>query len=318
MRCILISKRATVTIIMATCDGEKFVTKQIESILRQSYQDYELIIADDNSTDATQSILKYYAKTHKNISFFVNSERLGVVKNFEKLMTLAEGKYIAFCDQDDIWEKEKLQVEMDAILKAQVDGSACLVHSDLSMIDDADRLLHPSYFKYRGYILNDQKDLGHILGPCGVMGNTLLINQKLKDLVLPFPEQLDVHDYWIAVVCELHGKRVTLHQQLVNYRIHETNSSNRRSTLIKQKNRSLCEVNLPNLRTNRRFFLPGLLKNIENREDQKILNAYLEYLQFKKDKIYLYFNLIRYKLIKRSIVFRVKILFKVLCKKREV
>jgi len=301
-------------ILLATYNGELYLKKQLDSLFTQTYNHFTLYISDDASTDNTLKIIEEYMNCYDNIKLFCNKKPLGHVKNFEKLLSLCDEKYIAFCDQDDIWESDKLQIEIDAILKYENNAQACLVHSDLSMIDSHEKKIYPSYFVYRNYLLKNKKDLGHILGPCGVMGNTIVMNKKLKELVLPFPDTLDVHDYWIAVNCELFGKRVTLPQQLVRYRIHNTNSSNTSDTLKKINHINSNGVNLPNLGTNRKYFLPKLLAKA-NDDDKKILKAYLEYLEFKKNRFNIYFNLLRYSLVKRGLLFRIKLFFKILRKR---
>jgi rhamnosyltransferase len=302
-------------ILLATHNGESFLQKQLDSLFSQTYTHFTLYISDDASTDSTVEIIQAYMQQHSNIKLLCNKKRLGYVKNFEKLLCSCDEEYIAFCDQDDIWESDKLEIEMDAMLQQKSTDIPVLVHSDLSMIDGADKIINNSYFSYRNYVLGDHKNLGHILGPCGVMGNTLLINKKLKEIILPFPDKLDVHDYWIAVNCELFGKRVTLDEQLVKYRIHDNNSSNTLGSLSKKHILTTKEVHLPNLNTNRKYFLPELLARVEE-EDKKVLKAYLEYLEFKTNKFDIYFNLLKYSLVKQGFFFRVKLLFKILRKKR--
>ena len=75
-----------VSIVLATYNGEKFITQQIDSILAQDYQDFELIIQDDCSTDGTVSILKSYSKLDSRIKVFKNEKNLGYTKNFMTLL----------------------------------------------------------------------------------------------------------------------------------------------------------------------------------------------------------------------------------------
>ncbi len=201
-------------------------------------------------------------------------------------------------------------------LEAANKNKPCLVHSDLSMIDANGKILSTSYFDYRNYHIKEKKDLGHILGPSGIMGNTLLINRALRALVLPFPKELDVHDYWIGVNCELFGHRKTVFQPLVQYRIHSTNSSNSQQKLTSKKISFRRDIKLPNLETNRKYFLPQLKNKLDNQNDIQILNAYLDYLLFKKNRLIIYFNLLRYSLVKRDILFRVKLFLKIVMTNR--
>ncbi len=310
----------TVAVLMTTYNGEKFLKQQLDSILSQTYQNFKLYISDDNSSDSTVQIISKYQNNHPDKIFYkVNQNNIGFVENFENLIDQSDENYMALSDQDDIWRSDKLELEMQEMLAFEkVDKNrAYLVHSDLSMIDEKGKLLNSSYFKYRNYSLKNTKDLGHILGPCGVMGNTLLLNKKLKNLILPFPDNLDVHDYWIALNCELFGTRKTLNTPLVQYRIHQNNSSN--STNILTKN-SLLKLNrdikLPNLETKREYFLIDLYKKIENEDDLKILDAYMDYLELKKSRVGIYFNLIKYSLVKRDTLFRIKLFMKIVVSNR--
>ncbi len=204
----VIHKSPAVAVVLATFNGERYLKRQLDSLLSQTYGNFKICISDDCSSDDTLKIVRSYKERFPDKVFYtVNAQNVGYVKNFEKLLARTRERYIAFCDQDDIWESEKLEVSMSAMLEMErsFKQKPLLVHSDLSMIDEKGALLSPSYFTYRNYRLNDERDLGHILGPCGVMGNTVLINAKLRELVLPFPKKLDNHDYWVAVNAELFG-----------------------------------------------------------------------------------------------------------------
>lgn len=99
-----------ISIAMATYNGEKYLREQLDSILAQTVQDFELIVCDDCSTDLTMQILNEYAERDSRIKVFENEENLGFKKNFEKVIGLCSGNYIALSDQDDIWLPEHLEV----------------------------------------------------------------------------------------------------------------------------------------------------------------------------------------------------------------
>ena len=104
-----------ISIAMATYNGAEFVAEQIESILMQTYTDFELIISDDCSKDNTVEILNQFASKDKRIKVIVNEKNLGFKKNFEKIISLCKGDYIAFCDQDDIWTLDHLEILLNEI-----------------------------------------------------------------------------------------------------------------------------------------------------------------------------------------------------------
>lgn len=312
----------TVAVLIATYNGEQFLKEQLESIFFQTYTNFKIYLSDDASSDSTIEILKYYkAKYPQKVFYSVNEKNIGFVKNFEKLLLACTEEYVALSDQDDIWYSNKLQKQMEVMfqLKELNENLPLMVHSDLEVVDANLKKINDSYFRLRSYKLKEEKDLGHILGPSGVMGNTILMNQKLLHCVLPFPEKLDVHDYWIGVKCEFFGKRKTIFEPLVRYRIHEKNYSNKLDKLIKKSNYFFWldrDIKLPNMETNRKLFLPDLIPKISNKKDLDIINAYLDYLEFNKNRVRIYFLLLKYSLVKRDLFFRVKLFFKTMWTKR--
>lgn len=312
--------KPTIAVLMATYNGEMFLKQQLDSILSQTYQNFKIYVSDDLSNDGTLEIIKKYQQNFpEKIFYTVNEVNIGYVENFEKLLKNSSEPYLALSDQDDIWEQHKLELLVENMLciEAHNKQTPILVHSDLSMIDEDGKLFRSSYFDYRGYKLKEEKDLGHILGPCGVMGNTLLINDKLKKLVLPFPKMLDVHDYWIAVNAELFGKRKTLFKPLVQYRIHKSNVSNSHKHLKKQTVAFFSrDIKLPNMQTNRKLFLLFLFEKVQNVDDMRVLKAYMKYLQLKGNRIRIYINLLKYALVKRDWLFRAKLFLKILVTNR--
>ena len=304
--------QAVVSVVMATYNGERFIEAQIDSILSQSYSALELIICDDDSSDGTIEIIESYRKKDARIFLYQNSERLGFVKNFEKGMGLARGSYIALSDQDDIWEVTKLQVLMDEMLQKEhsYPKTPVMIHSDLSVIDEAGILKYPSYFKFKKYTLKKTKDLGHIAGPSGVMGNTLLFNKALKEKVLPFPDCIAFHDQWIALVNEVCGVRVTVEKALVRYRVHQSNSSNSEMHLANNKRGLVSsflkrEIIPPYLDSARACMIEQILKRETlEEEDVLLLNHFLTYLKSKKGSWVLLRGLWHYDLLKRDLGYR--------------
>src|SRR5574344_1110138 len=105
----------TVSILLASYNGSKFISQQLDSIISQSYRAFKLLICDDCSTDDTYEILLKYAAKDKRIELYKNKTNLGFRKNFEKLVSLSKSYYIALCDQDDIWTSDHLSVLIDNI-----------------------------------------------------------------------------------------------------------------------------------------------------------------------------------------------------------
>lgn len=107
---------STVAVIMATYNGEKYVRRQIESILASSYDDFEIFIYDDGSTDNTVSIVSELEQLHPSrIHLQQNEVNLGVARNFLQAVAKAQADYIMLCDQDDVWKPDKIEKTLKRI-----------------------------------------------------------------------------------------------------------------------------------------------------------------------------------------------------------
>lgn len=106
--------RPTVSVVMCTYNGERFLAEQLDSLLRQTFPFDELIIQDDRSTDGTCRLIEQYRRAHPDhdIRLYRNSENLGFERNFLTAVGRTLGDYVAYCDQDDVWRDDKIEVLM--------------------------------------------------------------------------------------------------------------------------------------------------------------------------------------------------------------
>ena len=105
-------EKEKVSIIVPMYNAEKFIGKTIESVLAQTYQNLEMLIMNDVSTDNSLAIVSVYAKKDERIKIVNTEKNVGVVKGRNFLIDLASGKYIAFLDADDYWHNEKLEKQI--------------------------------------------------------------------------------------------------------------------------------------------------------------------------------------------------------------
>lgn len=105
------------SVIMPAYNSEKYIDEAIESVIRQTYKNWELIIVNDASTDDTEKIIKSYEEKDKRIKLISLAENQGVANARNMAIQIAEGRYIAFLDADDYWEKEKLQEQIKFMKK---------------------------------------------------------------------------------------------------------------------------------------------------------------------------------------------------------
>lgn len=208
------NQRSIVSIALATYNGAKFLRQFLNSIVAQTWADWEIIACDDGSTDETVEILKEY-QTLYPITIFVNPTHLGHSQNFGKAISLCEGTWIALADQDDIWERNKLEILVKGIQAFDV------ICSDAVLINADNEIIHPSLFqKSKVHFPTDFRSacLEHFATGC-----TMLITKEYARTVTPIPASVAYHDYWIALLAfKSHGVKI-VHQGLVRYRQHGNN-----------------------------------------------------------------------------------------------
>ena len=196
-----------ISIALATYNGEKYLKAQIDSILKQTISNFELIITDDNSTDNTFEILKDYEEKDKRVKVYKNIKRLGYPGNFEKAISLCNGKYIAYSDQDDIWTKNHLEILYNEIIS----------NNDLLLV-----CANSERNDY--YVSNDENEqFIQAMHQNYAQGCCLLFDAKIKSNMLPFPAQESYHDYWTLLVAVSLGKVRYINKIIDSYRQHENN-----------------------------------------------------------------------------------------------
>ena len=220
-----------IDILLSTYNGERFLQKQIDSILTQTHTEWRLLIRDDGSSDNTYAILKEYQQNNpEKIIIFSNNinQNIGVIKSFEFLLQQSNNEYIMFCDQDDIWLPNKIEISFNTIKELEAKHSQSTpiaIHSNLTLIDENENLLHNSFWQFaniRPNILNT--NIKFLAISNSATGCTMMINQALKNIVLPFPEKVYMHDMLIALTACKHGILHPIYQPLILYRQHNNNT----------------------------------------------------------------------------------------------
>ena len=205
-----------ISIAMATYNGAIFLKEQIDSILKQTIQDIEIVVCDDCSTDKTFDILQEYASKDFRFHIYQNEEKLGFKKNFEKAVSLCNGDYIALSDQDDIWKENHLELLLRAIKnKSLACGNSLLIDKDGKYLG-----MTLKYQESLDFIPEDnlKKVLSILLFRNPYQGASMMINNRLKEIALPIPDGVDYHDTWFAsVACFLDGVNY-IEEPILNYR----------------------------------------------------------------------------------------------------
>lgn len=211
-----------ISIALATYNGEHFLKELLDSVLAQTVSDFELVICDDSSTDSTFQIIAGYEKKDARIKIFQNEINLGFKKNFERILSLCKGEYIAFCDQDDIWTPDHLET-----LLTNIGDSDCIGANSL-IIDENGTSQSKTFLEYL-FIHQPPKNsdelFQHELYSNIIQGAASLIKSSLIKKALPIPEDVQYHDYWFALNAGLNNGCKYIPKVILNYRRHTGNAS---------------------------------------------------------------------------------------------
>lgn len=202
----------------------EYLTKQIESIENQDYQHIEIIIWDDNpETNVDERLFERLINKY-SYQYIKCKVNLGYAKAFEKLTMLAKGKYIAYCDQDDIWMKNKIS-RMVAEIKKE---NAVLVTADRAIIDENDKIIVSSCRKKMPQNSNTWNTGDNIVVNAVfstyAIGMNILIRADVAKQLMPIPEDT-AHDKWLTAGASVKGKVAFIDEVLVQYRRHGKNAS---------------------------------------------------------------------------------------------
>lgn len=222
------SKKTLISIALCTYNGERFLWEQLESLAGQTRLPNELIIVDDGSTDGTLALIEKFAQTAPfNVRISVNTTTLGVTKNFEKALTQCEGDFLFLCDQDDIWEAEKI-TQMVSFLEQN--PSVNVVFSDALLVNETAVSLQQRLWdvvRLRPSQLEKWKkgdSIGLMLIGNRVAGCTMALRRSFLQKILPFPTDVSefLHDTWIAFVASILGQIQFISIPLIKYRQHSS------------------------------------------------------------------------------------------------
>ncbi|MCL4556939.1 MAG: glycosyltransferase family 2 protein [Gammaproteobacteria bacterium] len=217
-----------IDILLATYNGAQFLEQQLDSIFNQSVSGWRIIAHDDGSNDCTLDILlSFQSRFPEKLRVIQDNIKFGSAKeNFVHLIGYATADYVMFCDQDDVWLPHKIEVTYTK-MKAIEDKDRhipCIVHTDLTVVNQALEVIHPSMFSYQ--CLPQTFYMAHfILVQNFVTGCTMLVNRAAIHCALPVAPSAIMHDWWIAARVLLSGGKIELiPQATILYRQHANNS----------------------------------------------------------------------------------------------
>lgn len=259
-----------IDVLIATYNGEKYLEKQINSILLQTYSNINILIRDDGSKDNTCKILNNLEKKDNRIKVIRdNLGNLGFVKNFEELLKNSNSNYVMFSDQDDVWHSNKIEISYNAIknLEKENENIPLLVHTNSQIMNFEKKTKKLFVSK-----IANNHDFENSFFNFFVQGATAIINRKMVNEALPFNEKVYLHDRYFHLIAEFIGKRKFVDLPTVDYRQHLNNEIGTNSIIGAFKKRYFIKKD--------RELIDYLYRNYQNKLNSK-----------QKEKLLIYFDI---------------------------
>lgn len=214
-----------ISVALAAYKGEQYIAEQLESILMQLGEDDEVVVSDDYPAGNTRDIVLSMASSDKRLRY-IEGPGKGVVANFENALLNCTGDVIFLSDQDDVWLPEKVKSVMD-----EIRNGAQLVLHDSSVTDANLNITDESYFSSHGSNASFSSNLlkNSFVGCCMAFTRELMLE------TIPFPKEIPMHDWWIALVAlKKKRKTVLLRKPLILWRRHGDNVTGGKTSLAQK------------------------------------------------------------------------------------
>ncbi|WP_282033716.1 glycosyltransferase [Metabacillus indicus] len=216
----------SVSVLMTTYNGEKYIFEQLNSIYQQTHSPNEVVIYDDRSNDNTVSIINNFIKERKlnNWFLFINRENKGWQRNFIDAMKKVSGEIIFLCDQDDIWFEDKIENMVQVMKKNH--NIKCL-SGNIVTIDDSGELFENK----NGYIVGNNTNkvtkvnFNKKFNAITLLGCTMCLRKEVADIISDINVKNFSHDAQVCRLSTILDGLYLLDRKVIKYRIHQNNTS---------------------------------------------------------------------------------------------
>lgn len=297
-----------IDILMATYNGASYIIPQIQSLQNQTFANWKLYIHDDGSTDETMKIIQSIATTDSRICIIMDGIRFhesGL--NFMHLLKFSKAPFCIFCDQDDIWLENKLEL-MLRFIEAKDNTIPQAVYSN-------SYVYIPETSDISGYatLCFPQKLKDVLFLNCGIQGCALMFNAALRDICKNAPDIVAMHDHVLTVCAAALGELSYLNKRLMLYRRHQSTVTGPTAKKLSDRYNSFFDMDKTVMSHKHYRALQSLYQKYETyiSDDNKII--FSDYFRFEKEcRIRRFFHVLAkgYKLYGRTSILAIKVLLR--------
>lgn len=293
-----------VEILMATYNGEDYIAEQIESLFNQTYSNWSLLIRDDGSKDKTIEIVEELEKQYPDKIKLLRDNKGGLraKDNFLELLRNSKENYIMFCDQDDVWLPNKIEITLKKML--EVEDGPTLIHTDLKVVDKNLNIVSNSFWKFQN-IDPKRKSYNYLIIQNNITGCTMMINKELADLSNKnFPNGL-MHDWIIGIIASLKGRIEYINISTILYRQHGNNDTGAQGYFknILKNFRKILEIK--KIKNKYRIQIEEIIEKLVEINSEKSIKI-SEYINLnKKNFIYRKYWIVKNKFLNSGILMKI-------------
>jgi len=223
------SPHAAVSVVMPLYNGEKWLTETLKSLAEQEMSDWELLVVDDQSTDNGPGIVDEFSQSVRQDVHLIAIERSGPSVARNHGINLARGRYVAFLDADDLWQRNKLADQVRILEESDSASGAICDYAIMGI--DSERITHHRSFAWNQKSLN-RWALMESFSPC--LNSTLVVRRSVLDTIGGFTaEMTNVEDLDLAFQLARCGQILSTNRVQMTYRMHRNQNHKNRETIIR-------------------------------------------------------------------------------------
>jgi len=222
----IIENNSKIAVLLGVYNGGPYLRVQLDSLISQTFRDWTLYIRDDASTDNTKEIIREYCSNYNFIKEIDDEDgNLGCNGNYFRLLSCVESKYYMFCNADDYWFKNKIEISYERMVYEEKAHpmKPVIVHTDLSISDHDLNIIQNSYWEAVNTDPNEFKSY-NLLGLCNISsGATMIFNNSVKAITFPVHKDAPFFDHWMSLKVVKAGIIATINEPTISYRQIGTN-----------------------------------------------------------------------------------------------
>lgn len=214
-----------VQILLSTYNGASYIKEQLNSILEQDTQEWQLLIRDDGSSDETMKIVAdYVTKYPQKIVLLEGGEGGNASRSFMTMLANSDAPYIMFCDQDDVWKPDKIKNSLKEIKLLEKKNPIALVYSDMTVVDRNLNMKHSSFLAHQRLKPSWSNYVYACFAQSMAAGCSMIFTRALVEIMHPIKAPLFQHDHWVLMHASNYGVVKFLDQSTMLYRQHTQNA----------------------------------------------------------------------------------------------